>query len=270
MTLVELLRKHDIKELWYILSKLDPLPRIRAERLYKLYEAAISEMLETTPQPALGKLVCEFECDGSNGGAPEVSFCCSLLNDGEYSSYGFCEWAELLLCEVDSSCIEKYGTLVVAAELLWEKTAYGYSREEARQAKIVLDGVRKDSVDRHCQEPECPLKETKAISFERFKDEFERDTQKDDFYETECRNWLLQIPNVVKKALIEKIKKEFFGHNEYDSVLDEELLDLLKGEIINSGFVYKNYNSSRGIIESLAQKLDCDDLRYLLEDVWEM
>jgi len=221
-------------------------------------------MLGIIPQPARGELVCKLVCDESDGGAPEVYFSCSLLEDGESYAFELREWAELLLCEVNSNCIEKYGGLVVAAEILHEMTFYGYRQEDVRQKKEEIDEIINDPNRRN---ESIKLSEVVRLSEEGGDEERYKFVQNECAGENECKNWFSQAPDDVKRVFLERIKQELYGWDRCDTVTDDELLGLLKSEVENSGYRYKNYSSVTGIIDCLAQNLDCDDMHYLLTDV---
>ena len=267
MTLIELLRKHDIKELWYILSKLHPFPAIRAEHTYKSYLAALNEILDLSPsvQHPKGVLLCELYPEEMDGGAPEVRFSCSLLEDSEYYGFWLREWSGLLLCEVDSSCIEKYGTLVVAAELLWELTFGGYTQEDIQQKNKAVHDIYDDCMNRYCKEIEDHPE--KAVYWSDVLEEEEND-EKNQIGEEEIKNWFLQASDEVKREFIEHIKAELFGMDKIDSISNEYLLCFLISKIDSSGYKYKDCCSATGIACRLVRNLDYNELLYLLVDVW--
>ena len=96
-TFIELLKKHDMKELWYIISKHHDLPPIRKEHLYHLYESARKEMLELSAnQKPQGMLSCELVLEEPDEKMPEPYFNSLLIQNNEKFAIEFTDWAELL------------------------------------------------------------------------------------------------------------------------------------------------------------------------------
>ncbi|MDR1509878.1 MAG: hypothetical protein LBS53_09600 [Synergistaceae bacterium] len=148
VTFHDLLLKHPIDELWYILSRLDSSygKPVQAERVYHGYTRAREELLSLhgVSHEQTGELVCTLEIDKDYGGAPETGMRCSWrkiaetddpyldildIKAGDLACYGFEfePWAEIIDLPVARESIDQYGELVCTAELLWETTWNGFS-----------------------------------------------------------------------------------------------------------------------------------------------
>jgi len=197
MTFYELLKKHSLQELWYILSSRHGLAGkpIKAERMFLLYKSAREELLilHLQDNPTENILVCDLSIEPEESGVLDVWVHCNMISpaedgSGELQEYAmdFVPWAELIDCNVSEKSIAKLGELVCTAELLWEITFYGYNAERVDNESENLKTLVADI--------DSGKEETKPWNPEEFavpKETVERE-------ESAVKEWLINAPQTVK------------------------------------------------------------------------
>jgi hypothetical protein len=209
-TLRDLLKKYPMNELWYILLKDREYigSPIRAELHYDtlvdVREKLLNLPIDENPK---GILNCELRIDEDElinnfcniGFDPTITtFKPDTEGDAKFA-LDFIDWGELIDCEVNDEHLERYGGLVVCAELLNELTWHTHDNY-ADSGKPNLE-ERMENYLENCDNED----------FIADNEEFEREMQADlKAYDEELNElsdvtekWLLSAPTAVKKRIVE-------------------------------------------------------------------
>jgi hypothetical protein len=249
-TFQELLASVDISELWYIISIRHNLPPIRAERLYKAYCGAREELLALSDGGGGGVLYCELVIEENDGGAPDVYFDCTISYAGDSEKYAldFIDWAEIVGCAVDDVCLQKYGALLVVAELLWEVTFYGYERKTVRGEA--------DKLNESIAELETADRKPDTVNDFSFEPESEFDEQA-------ATAWLSNAPDSVKALIFEKLKADVLAED-CDEISNEVFAEIVHSRSDESTYKFKGCDAAESLIRTMLNRLDYDDMAYLV------
>ena len=230
MTFYELLNKFPIEELWYILKHKHDLSSkpIKAERIFNLYKSAHMELISLHAESNCTDniLVCEFTIENDDGGAPESWIHCNMLspdedNDGKIQQYAmdFVPWNELIDCKVSDDSLSKLGELVCTAELLWEITFHGFSKDRVDNAS---EELRKLSND---------VAETSPIH----ENDWQPDEKETSAEEDAIVEWITNAPEKVKHIVFGFYVADVCGKNEdIDDITMDEVLKRLKSVVDES------------------------------------
>lgn len=259
MTLFELLLKFSIDELWYILhmrhgygcSNLS----FNAEQTYKAYKRAYDELLSlhSKGNPKNHVLHCELVTEKSDEIPPDVYMSCVVFASGEIDEYGkdaryamdFIPWDELIDAPVSDESIQKYGTLICAAEFLWELTFYGFSAERVRKEAETLHELTESIFD-----------EKELVSHETYELNITNNSEREEI----LVEWLKNAPPEVKQIIFDHISADATDRDE-DEISVEETLERLRTILNDSSRKYSE--EPIGMLHSMLRGLDLDE-RYTL------
>ena len=263
MTLYELLNRYTIEELWYILQYRHDLSRkpIKAERIFNSYKSAYEELiaLHVENNPSDSVLVCDFTIENDSGGAPDTWIHCNMLspnedNNGEMQRFAmdFIPWNQLIDCIVSNDSLKRLGALVCAAELLWEITFYGYSKNTVDNESEALQKITAD------------IDSGKAETYTMSSDDWKSNEDEIASNEKAAIEWLLNAPDKVKNIVFGFYAAEVCSRNEdVDDITVDEILKRLKLIIDESSVDGAGEANYIGLLKSMVYELDMDN-KYLL------
>ena len=270
MTFYELLNKFSIEEFWYILQSRHNLSGkpIKAERIFNLYRLARKELLSLHADNNCDNnvLVCEFTIENDNVGAPDSWIHCNMLspnknNNGDMQQYAldFVPWNELIDCKVSEDSLAKLGALVCTAELLWEITFHGYSKNvvdsEFENLRRVMDDIDSGKAETYPFNP----------------DDWKPNEEETILEERAIAEWLKNAPIKVKDIIFGFYAADICNRNEdVDDITMEEILKRLELAINASSVDNTDDEDYIGLLRSMINGLDVNNQYLLLSKMYEM